>query len=251
MLNFADLNVLLVDDEVAILELLRYLFTDRGSKVTTASDGRQALEELQHQDFDVVISDFRMPRLNGVTLLENLRANAGGDKPAVILVSGYQYLQHNQALDKGASALLSKPIEHEHLLELARRYATPRALRWQPRLDDDRPKEELKLELKDVARLEKEGRFKLGKGGFFVQIDNPYLEAGEMVILTLSFPGSAVPPIEGIGEIRWVRPEDTSLAFKGYGVEIISITDETRQRLLEFIDQHPTTCFIPLGSRAA
>ena len=252
MRNYVDLNVLLVDDEVAILELLKYLFTERGARVTTAADGRVALEQLQLQAFDIVISDFRMPRLNGITLLETLRNNAEGhDDPAVILVSGYQYLQNDQALDKGASALLNKPLEHGHLLELARRYATPRGERWVPQLDAKTPKENLKLELTSVDRLIQEGRFNLGKGGFFVQVDNPFLEAGELVTLDIQFAGGSIPSIQGVGQVRWVRTEDSSLAFGGYGVEILSVTDECRDRLVAFIEQHPTKSFIPLGSRAA
>lgn len=252
MLNFADLNVLIVDDEVSILELLRYLFVDRGSRVSTAGDGRMALDELQHSKFDVVISDFRMPRLNGMSLLESMRSIRPEEAPpAVILISGYQYLQNDQALDKGASALLSKPLEHERLLELARRYATPVAERWMPVLDSKTPKAQLKLELGDAAQRLSDGRFSFGKGGFFVQVDNVYLEPGELVNLDINFKDASIPAIKGVGEVRWARAEDSSLAFGGYGVEILSIADESRAQLVGFIERHSKVGFIPIGNRAA
>ena len=63
-------NILVVEDEPASLELLSHFLRKEGYRVSEASDGAKAIELLDNQPFDLVLTDIRMPRLDGVTLCD-------------------------------------------------------------------------------------------------------------------------------------------------------------------------------------
>ena len=66
-------SILVVDDEKSVRELFSTLLRGEGYQVTTAEDGEQALVELNNTPFDLVISDVKMPRMNGFQLLDHIR----------------------------------------------------------------------------------------------------------------------------------------------------------------------------------
>ncbi|MBT3604815.1 MAG: response regulator [Candidatus Latescibacteria bacterium] len=66
-------HILLVDDERDVLLVLEDLFTSRGYHVTTASDGTEALERLKNESPDLILSDYRMNEMDGITLLKETR----------------------------------------------------------------------------------------------------------------------------------------------------------------------------------
>jgi len=80
--------VLVVDDEPAIREVLALLLADEGYRVLTACDGQEALDYLALHRPDVIVSDIRMPRLHGLTLVERIRADRVATP--VILISTWR-----------------------------------------------------------------------------------------------------------------------------------------------------------------
>ncbi|QYM80364.1 response regulator [Horticoccus luteus] len=81
-------SVLVVDDEEWILELTRELLVDDGHLVETASSGERALEWIARRKFDVVVSDWKMPGLNGVHLYEHLLATNATTAARLIFMTG-------------------------------------------------------------------------------------------------------------------------------------------------------------------
>jgi len=102
-------EVLLVDDEVAVRSTLRAVLESQGYHCKEAENGAEALEYLEHEHFDLVITDNRMPVLNGVEFLEKL-AEKGGKHPPVIFFTGdLSMAERDRALRAGARAVLEKP----------------------------------------------------------------------------------------------------------------------------------------------
>lgn len=66
-------HILLVDDERDVLLVLEDLFTSRGYRVTTASDGTEALERLKTESPDLILSDYRMTQMDGITLFRETK----------------------------------------------------------------------------------------------------------------------------------------------------------------------------------
>ena len=90
------MKILLVDDEPEILEILREFLELKEHDVTTASNGKQALDlVLASDDFDLVFSDIKMPEMDGLTFLEKVRNNSV--TVPVILISGQGDLETNRS----------------------------------------------------------------------------------------------------------------------------------------------------------
>lgn len=105
-------SVLVVDDEPELRRLLRRRLARTGHQVVEAANGRAALELVRRQAFDLVISDVRMPELDGLSLLEVLRRHH--PEVAVVLVSGNPDLDRASAA-YGALDYLLKPVAFEDL----------------------------------------------------------------------------------------------------------------------------------------
>jgi len=109
------MRVLLVDDEGAILSTLTEILADLGHSVRSAEDGEEALQAALDEPFDLVVSDIRMPRMDGLKLVEALR-DRGLDVP-VILITGHgtdDIAARASLVD--AVRLLHKPIKIRDLL---------------------------------------------------------------------------------------------------------------------------------------
>src|SRR5262245_46601814 len=107
-------SILVVDDEPVVQDAVRWLLRAQGYDVDTVGNGEEALSRIAQQEFDVVVSDIKMPGLNGLDVLERSRAL----KPnlSVILMTGYASLETAiEALRLGASDYLRKPFELDDL----------------------------------------------------------------------------------------------------------------------------------------
>lgn len=118
MLDGYGKRVLVVDDDESVLNVLVWLFDQAGYNVLAAKDGDSALEEMQRRHFDLVLTDYHMPRLDGITFL--LRSRRMWPKTPVILTSADQTDMSEIAVRNGAYAWVRKPYEMSLLLEIVR-----------------------------------------------------------------------------------------------------------------------------------
>lgn len=112
--------ILVVDDEVDTCRNLSDLLGDLGYQVATAHDGRQALDRVKAQPFDVILLDLRMPDTDGISLYRQIRQMQAS--AVAILVTGYAgggVLEQAQAA--GAWKVLTKPVDFPLLLALVER----------------------------------------------------------------------------------------------------------------------------------
>lgn len=135
------MRVMLVDDEPFILQGLSRLIDWEGEGceiVKMAADGREALDYLNDNEADLIITDIRMPRMNGIELLERLREEKGTDA-YVIILSGYSDFKYAQAAIRyEAMEYLLKPVQKEQLLSVVRKVVADRAVTRQEELDAKR-----------------------------------------------------------------------------------------------------------------
>ena len=139
-------RVLVVDDKDNIVKLLARILTPEFD-VTTAEDGTRALGLVAGGEYDVVVSDIRMPGADGMTVLHEVRRLH--PETEVILMTAYATVQAAvEAMKQGAYDYLQKPFEPEEALLLVRRAAERKQLRAQTRelqaaLDSAQPFESL------------------------------------------------------------------------------------------------------------
>src|SRR5450759_2806405 len=112
------MNLLIVDDDLTSLKLLRTQLESEGHAVFEAYDGVDALALLERQRVDAVISDVLMPRMDGYRLCHEIRKHVRlHDLPIIIYTSTYTSLDDEKlALDVGADKYLKKPISVETII---------------------------------------------------------------------------------------------------------------------------------------
>lgn len=115
MKAFDGKRVLVVDDEKLLREILRDEFVIHGGAICDeASDGQEALAMAKNKQYDIVISDIRMPRSNGLQLLaEVIKLPV---RPLFFLCTGYSDISREEALRKGARDLFTKPFDPQELV---------------------------------------------------------------------------------------------------------------------------------------
>ena len=120
-------RILVVDDEQRMCDSLDTLLTKAGYQVQTAGDGKKALELYGESDFDLVISDIKLPEMTGIELLQAIRK--GDPNAMVILMTAYASLDTAlAAINMGAYDYLMKPIEFTQLKLAAKRALEKREL---------------------------------------------------------------------------------------------------------------------------
>src|SRR5207247_1745178 len=121
-------RILVVDDEAAILRLLKEALTQWGYQVTGATSAAEALQALRGDMFDAVITDIRMPDMNGLELLKEIKRH--DESVEVVVMTGYPTIASAvEALKEGAFDYLSKPLLLDELRHLMARMTERRFLR--------------------------------------------------------------------------------------------------------------------------
>jgi DNA-binding NarL/FixJ family response regulator len=113
-------SILLVDDEEAILTSIGWALEKNNFTVTTATDGRKAIDELRARRYDLVITDLFMPRVDGIGVLTQAK-NLYPDIGVIILTGQGDIGSAVQTLQLGADDYLQKPCDMDDLLSKARR----------------------------------------------------------------------------------------------------------------------------------
>jgi len=111
-------RILLVDDDPSILKSYGHSLREAGFEVTEASVGEEAVERLEHESFDVVLSDISMPQIDGLTLLRRLRERYL-DLPVILMSDALDNGAAIKAVAQGALQCLVKPIAANVLEEVA------------------------------------------------------------------------------------------------------------------------------------
>ena len=107
-------NILVVDDEQQITRVLKTALSSRGYAVRTASDGDEALHIVQDWPPDLVVTDLRMPNMDGLKLCKAIRSKS--QTPIIVLsVKGEDHIKV-EALDAGADDYVTKPFSMDELL---------------------------------------------------------------------------------------------------------------------------------------
>ena len=118
----SDIKVLMADDEPEVLEIMAKKIAANGYKVVNACDGQDAWEKIQSESPDIIILDLMMPRMDGFSVLKNLRERPPSEKwQPVVIISA---LGETRDIDKGielqADHYLIKPCMIEDILKAIR-----------------------------------------------------------------------------------------------------------------------------------
>ena len=110
-------RVLVVDDDLAVLQLVSDILKGEHVEVTTANDGQEALDRFAVADFDLLICDVWMPNINGLDLLTRLRA-LKSPPPAIVMTADDAPATTLTALREAAVHVIGKPFQPRALMDL-------------------------------------------------------------------------------------------------------------------------------------
>ena len=108
-------KILLVDDELEILTLFSKVLAKKGYAVSTASNGLEALGKLERDQYSIVITDLKMPEMDGMELLKRVKRNY--PEVEVLVLTGFGTIESAvEAMKKGAFSYFTKPYNIDEVL---------------------------------------------------------------------------------------------------------------------------------------
>ncbi len=116
------LRIMVIDDESIVGKRLKPALEKSGARVETFLDGVKALARFDEEPFDIVVSDIRMEKIDGIEILEHILEKSTRTK--VILITGYATVETaREALIKGAFDFIAKPFKPADLRAIIKRAA--------------------------------------------------------------------------------------------------------------------------------
>jgi CheY-like chemotaxis protein len=229
-------SILVVDDELELLEIFSAWLGRNGYRVFTAPNGAEALNVLRTQKVDLLLSDIRMPVMDGVTLVRTLN-QMETPPPKIIFVTGYGNFSRREIFAMGVEALLDKPLSRPVLIEALDRCLLDSADKWlTPSLLPIEQRVTLQLDgLKEAAEA---SAFTLGHGGCCVACDLP-LKEGLPVELSVRFAREGLT-LEAQGTVVWVDAEQ-----KKAGIAFDFLQPQCRPWVLARINSQNPRSFVP------
>ncbi|MCB2141341.1 sigma-54 dependent transcriptional regulator [bacterium] len=114
MANLSEAKILLVDDDLSFHKVTAFILQKFGARVTSAFNGREGLEVWKESDFDLILTDVKMPEMDGLDLLRAVR-HEDSDLPVVLVTAHGDIEMAVEAMQYGASDFITKPFDRERL----------------------------------------------------------------------------------------------------------------------------------------
>ena len=205
-----NLRILIVDDDRRITRTLSDILNVSGYQTTEASSGPHALEKIRTMEFDCVISDIKMPEMDGVELHRRLHDIQPG-LPVMLMTAYAADILTRQGLDEGVVGVLDKPLDINHLLGFLASLSKHRTIVI---VDDD------KAFCKTLDDILHQRGFKVA------QITDPHADVtlmitdAQVILLDIKFNG--ISGVDVLKEIRKNNPTLPVLMVTGYRKEMMS-----------------------------
>lgn len=241
-------RILVVDDEPDVCEILTRDLRDRGMETFSETNPKKSLEDIPRLHVDFILSDIRMPHLDGFHLLKETKRLP--THPVFFFMTGDSPYSVNEYLEAGAAGVFNKPMDldkmfvaiMEHFIdseyENDRLFRTPveSALIHEIRVRDTPT-------VSDAFRIAN-----IGFGGLFIAFENESttVDVGDTVELSFSL-ASKTTPIAALGEVVWRRRTIEGKKPAGVGVKFKKLRPADREQVFEFLRLKRISGFIPKG----
>lgn len=239
----SEVRVLIVEDDPNLSEALVGLFKSFGFLTTTASNGFEALVALEKSECHAVLTDIRMPKMDGVTLLKTIRGR-NRQWPKVMIISGYADYSAEDLFEMGADGYFVKPFASSVVRDALKKALVAPAERW-----SHAPTEAIHLglarEYQSFERIIESGEVKFGNGGFSIALNAQAPPVGSKVRFSFAFNEGAFRKIDGTGTVRWVRTFLREGETKALGVEFDSIHPEIHAEFSRWLRDRNFLAYIP------
>jgi CheY-like chemotaxis protein len=224
-MHLLSLKLLVVEDDVANLELMTEVLSSVEAEVRPVGDSREAAVLVEQQRFDGVFLDLEMPNLDGFALAQRVRASSWNKSTPIVIVTGREQRDTmHQAFATGATFFLQKPIDRHKLIRLFR---TVQGTMVENRRRCARVTVQTEVTCAVGPKIYQGRTWNLSQGGIQVEADN--LRIGDTVHLTFRLPRSD-QEIEAIGKVQWANQTRQ-------GIQFVKMTTKSQEEIKEFISQ--------------
>ncbi len=235
-MKLADATILVVDDEPELLEIFAVWLGRSGCKVLKAENGAVAMKVLAEQRVDALISDIRMPVMDGITLVRKI-AEANMLVPSIIFVSGFGDIDIREAHALGVEAMLPKPLSRKTLMQALEDSLKDRDELWLTPTDEPVVKS-IDLSLPALHACDGNCSFQMGRGGCCF-VTGECLDEDTVIALTARFAEEPVV-LKAQARVRWCDAKDTRM-----GVEFLYLDPACRAWVLARMTGKAMYTFIP------
>jgi CheY-like chemotaxis protein len=234
--NLSEATILLVDDEPDLLEIFgKWLELAGCRKVYTAKDGEGALAIIRGRPIDLLVTDVRMPGMDGITLVRKL-AGLGSSIPSIVFISGFGDIGEREMFGLGVEAFLAKPLPRGQLVQVAEMALAEPSTLWLTRMKPA-PRQSIEITVEDIGETKRQDSIRLGRGGFSARYSGPSA-LGE-VAFKCHF-SSDQREMTGEGYVRWRSKNHDKI-----GIEFSFLDANCRSWVLEEIAVTNPRSFIP------
>lgn len=237
-IDASSIKVLVVDDEPLLREFMTRFLMKEGFQVDTAEHGLDACDKLEADTFHLIVSDIRMPEMDGSELLDHVAKNH--KEIPIIMMTGYSDLSLADALSKGAKAVLSKPFKGDILMGAVADALSPQKERWA--VTDQLEGEPVEFSFESLEKAREEIELEFGNGGFKIKCAEQ-LHTNSDYVFKFSFNDGNVSDFAISGKIKWETLREADQIE--YGVQITAADGNALEFLLEKLNIQEKTSFIP------
>jgi len=219
----ASLKLLIVEDDIASLELMAEVFTSLKAEVLPVSDSREAAGLVDKERFDGIFLDLEMPNLNGFDLASRIRKSSWNKSTPIIIVTGRDERQTMQeAFAIGVTFFLQKPVDRQKLSILFR---AVRGGMLENRRRSTRVPIQTDVTCEVGSRIVRGVTWNLSQGG--VQVEAGDLRPGAAVRLSFRLPVSGIA-INADGTVVWADD-------RRQGIQFTKVSTQNQQSIRDFI----------------
>lgn len=227
-------TVLFVEDEPLLRESMGAWLAQQVGRAVCAEHGEAALGILAANRIDLLLSDVRMPTMDGIALVGKLRGIPS--PPRVILVTGFSDVTLRQAYEMGVDAIVEKPIDRTELLRVMQSSLSDPAELWrQPTQTEAGMK--LRASFPSLAAALKKPDIAFGRRGFCIRSPD-FLREGPVDFVVTYTADRRV--LSGQGVVRWIDQQEGQV-----GIEITCLEDACRTWVLDLINEKAGIEFVP------
>ena len=219
----ASLKLLIVEDDIASLELMAEVFTLLKAEVRPVSDSEKAVGMVNQERFDGIFLDLEMPNLNGFDLARLIRKSSWNKSTPIIIVTGRDERQTMQeAFSIGATFFLQKPVDRQKLSILFR---AVRGGMLENRRRSTRVPIQTDVTCEVGSRTMRGVTWNLSQGG--IQVEAGDLRPGAAVRLSFRLPVSGIA-INADGTVVWADD-------RRQGIQFTKVSTQNQQSIRDFI----------------
>jgi CheY-like chemotaxis protein len=229
-------TVLIVDDEPDLREIFALWLNREGYTILTAANGADALQLLRTREIDALISDIRMPIMDGISLVRRIY-EMQLLLPSIIFVSGFGEVSVREMYSLGVEAMITKPLVRKDLLHALSSSLKEREQLWLNPAEGPST-ESVASSFASLEAALADCEFQIGRGGMCLRSSRAFVE-DSLVDLAIEFAQDGLT-IRGQGFVRW-----SSLKDQRIGVEFVYLEPACRDWIIRHMQGKTALPFIP------